>query len=162
MSDWDARVAVVWQQAEELGEAVVIERIDALAAERPPHDPRAAFEKAGARDYAGNETDAEPLYRHALALGLAEPYRAQAVIQLASTLRNLGRADESVTLLQEELAQHPDHELAGAARAFLALALVSRGDAAAGAAVALTALAPHLPQYRQAVTAYAADLGTAR
>nr|WP_193571193.1 tetratricopeptide repeat protein [Diaminobutyricibacter tongyongensis] len=105
-----------------------------------------------------DESDAEPLYRRALALGLAEPYRAQSVIQLASTLRNLGRAEESVALLREVLAEHPDHELADAARAFLALALVSRGDAVAGASVALAALAPHLPRYRRAVEGYAAEL----
>ena len=158
MTDWDARVEHVWSRAAELGAAAVVERIDALAAERPADDPRAAFEAAGARDFAGDEADAEPLYRRALALGLAEPFRAQAVIQLASTLRNLGRADESVTLLRDELAEHPDHELAGAARAFLALALVSRGDAVAGASVALAALAPHLPQYGRAVERYAAEL----
>lgn len=158
MSDWDARVDAVWAQAAELGEAAVVERIDALAAERPADDPRAAFEAAGARDFAGDEADAEPLYRRALALGLTEPHRAQAVIQLASTLRNLGRPDESVALLRDELAEHPDHELADAVRAFLALALASRGDAVAGASVALTALAPHLPLYRRAVERYAAEL----
>jgi tetratricopeptide (TPR) repeat protein len=158
MSEWDARVEAVWEQSAELGDAAVIERIDGLAAERPADDPRAVFERAGARDYAGHEADAEPLYRRALALGLAEPHRAQAVIQLASTLRNLGRADEAVTLLRDELAQHPDHELADAARAFLALALVSRGDAVAGASVALTALAPHLPLYSRAVERYATEL----
>ncbi len=155
---WEARVEAVWEQAQELDETAVIERIDALAAERPTDDARAAFEAAGARDSAGLEVDAEPLYRRALALGLAEPYRAQAVIQLASTIRNLGRADESIALLRAELAEQPDHELADAVRAFLALALVSSGDAAAGASVALATLAPHLPRYRRAVTSYAAEL----
>jgi tetratricopeptide (TPR) repeat protein len=158
MNDWDARIDAVWAQAAELDEKAVVERIDALVAERPADDPRAAFEAASARDFAGDEADAEPLYRRALELGLPEPHRAQAVIQLASTLRNLGRADESVALLRTDLAEHPDHELADVARAFLALALVSRGDAVAGASVALTALAPHLPLYRRAVEQYAAEL----
>ena len=158
MSNWDARVDAVWSQAAELGAAAVVERIDTLAAERPADDARAVYEAASARDFAGDETDAEPLYRRALTLGLAEPHRAQAVVQLASTLRNLGRADESVELLRAELDAHPDHELADAVRAFLALALVSRGDAVAGASVALTALAPHLPLYRRAVERYAAEL----
>ncbi|WP_345764395.1 tetratricopeptide repeat protein [Diaminobutyricibacter sp. McL0608] len=160
MTEWDARVDAVWEQADTLGEAAVIERMDALAAERPEDDPRAIFERAGARDFAGAEADAEPLYRRALALGLTEPHRAQAVIQLASTLRNLGRADESIAMLRSELAEHPNHELADAVRAFLALALVSQGDAAAGASVALTALAPHLPLYSRAIVAYAASLTT--
>lgn len=158
MSDWDARVDAVWEHVDALGEAAVIERMDALAAERPEDDPRAIFERAGARDFAGAEVDAEPLYRRALALGLTEPHRAHAVIQLASTLRNLGRADESVVMLRTELAEHPNHELADAVSAFLALALVSRGDAAAGASVALAALAPHLPLYSRAVAAYAVDV----
>lgn len=158
MSDWDARVEAAWLQAGELDEAEVVARIDALVAERPADDARALLEAAGARDYAGLEVDAEPLYRRALERGLDEPYRAQAVIQLASTLRNLGRADESVTMLRDELAAHPHHELADAVRAFLALALATSGDTLAAASVALGALAPHLPRYSRAVASYADEL----
>jgi tetratricopeptide (TPR) repeat protein len=158
MSDWDHRVDAVWASTDDIGPDAVIERIDALAAERGADDARSLFEMAGARDSAGREADAEALYRRALAAGLAEPYRAQAVIQLASTLRNLGRADDAVAMLEHEVRTHPDSSLADETAAFLALALVSRGEAARGASIALSALAPHLQLYSRSVTAYAREL----
>ena len=91
MSDWQHRVDAVWSAAERLGDDEVIRRIDALADERPPRDPVALFERAGARDAAGLEAEAEHLYREALERGLEGSERVQAHIQLASTIRNLGR-----------------------------------------------------------------------
>lgn len=157
MSDWQDRVAAVWAQANSLSEDEVVARIDALVSERPPEDALALFAAAGARDFSGREADAEPLYRRALANGLPEPQRAQAVIQLASTVRNLHRSSESVDLLRAELAAHPDHELADAARAFLALAMLDVGETSEAARLALATLAGRLPQYGRAVAAYAAD-----
>jgi tetratricopeptide (TPR) repeat protein len=158
--EWQERVDAVWASSAERSEAEVVAAIDALVADRPTDDPAAAFEAAGARDFAGREAEAEPLYRRALELGLPEPWRAQAVIQLASTLRNLGRADESVALLKRELAEHPEHELADAARAFLALALHDANQPTEAVRTALVALAPHLPRYRRPVAAYAEALKT--
>ena len=156
--DWNARVDAVWAAAEELGDDGVIQRIDALAAERGADDARAAFEMAGARDSAGLEAEAAPLYRAALARGLDEVHRPQAVIQLASTLRNLGEVEDSIRMLEAERAEHPESPLDDAAAAFLALALVTRGDAERAASVALSALAPHLQLYTRSVRAYAAEL----
>ncbi|MEL4318585.1 tetratricopeptide repeat protein [Leifsonia sp. YIM 134122] len=157
--DWNARVEAVWAAADELGDDAVIERIDALAAERGADDARALFERAGARDSAGLESEAAPLYREALAGGgLDEVHRPQAVIQLASTLRNLGEVEESIRMLEAERVQHPESPLDDAAAAFLALALVTRGDAERAASVALSALAPHLQLYTRSVHAYAAEL----
>jgi hypothetical protein len=155
--DWDARVAAVWAD-ERLTDQARIVAIDDLAAERPEGDATALFERAGARDSAGLETQAEPLYREALAAGLDDEHRPQAIIQLASTIRNLGRVDESLELLRTEYLRDPESRFHGAAAAFYALALVSSGDAARGASVALEALAPHLPRYTRSVTAYARDL----
>ncbi|MRX45037.1 tetratricopeptide repeat protein [Agromyces kandeliae] len=154
--DWQRRVDEVWDAASELGEREVIVRIDALAAELPADDPRGPFEAAGARDSAGLEEEAEPRYRRALELGLSGRARVEAHIQLASTIRNLGRPAESLALLDEVHADAGD--LADAVAAFRALALVSTGAADAAASVALIALAPHLTQYRRAVDAYAREL----
>ncbi|MET0784794.1 MAG: tetratricopeptide repeat protein [Leifsonia flava] len=156
--DWNARVDAVWAAADELGDDAVIQRIDALAAERGEDDARAAFEMAGARDSAGLESEAAPLYRTALARGLDAVHRPQAVIQLASTLRNLGEVEDSIRMLEAERAEHPESPLDDAAAAFLALALVTRGDAERAASVALSALAPHLQLYTRSVRAYAAEL----
>lgn len=157
-STWDERFDAAWDAAVEGEELATIELIDALVAERPAGDAAGLFEAAGARDSAGLETEAEPRYRAALAAGLDEVRRPQAVIQLASTLRNLGRVDESIAMLRTELAEHPDGPLADAAKAFLALSLATRGDALEATSIAVGALAGHLPRYRRSVTAYAAEL----
>jgi tetratricopeptide (TPR) repeat protein len=136
----------------------VLAAIDALVAEKPVTDAAAAFEAASARDFLGLEPEAEPLYRRALELGLDEKRQPQAVIQLASTLRNLGQLDESIALLEAQLAAHPDDRWAGPAKAFLALALVSRGDERRASSVALEALSGYLPAYGRSVRAYAAEL----
>ena len=109
---------------------------------------------ASAFDFAGREAEAEPLYRSAIEAGLDAERHPQAVLQLASTLRNLGRASEAVALLDK--AELPGHEDARAA--FLALALVDAGRAAEGAGRALLALSRHLERYRRPVTAYAEGL----
>ncbi|WP_158863877.1 tetratricopeptide repeat protein [Leifsonia sp. AG29] len=158
MDDWRARVDAVWADADREGETATLEAIDALVAERPAHDPVALFEAAGARDFAGREAEAEPLYREALSSGLAEPERGQAIIQLASTLRNLDRPSEALELLRDFLHDQPAHELADAARAFAALALFDDGLPAEALREALDALAAHLPRYGRAVAAYAATL----
>ena len=155
--DWNTRIAAVWAD-DSLSDADRIGRIDALAGERDPGDARALFERAGARDSAGLETEAEPLYRRALDAGLDDEHRPQAVIQLASTIRNLGRVDESLALLRAEYERAPGSRFHDAAAAFYALALVSTGDAIAAASVALKALAPHLPRYTRSVSAYADEL----
>lgn len=156
MDDWQRRVDAVWDAASELGDDGVIERIDALAAELDPADPRGPFEAAGARDSAGHEAEAEPRYRRALELGLHGRARVEAHIQLASTVRNLGRPAESLELLDR--VRDDAGDLRDAVDAFRALALASSGRADAAASVALIALAPHLTQYRRAVDAYAREL----
>ena len=157
LEDWDERMAAVWAD-DSLTDVERIARIDTLAGERDPDDARALFERAGARDSAGLETDAEPLYRRALDAGLDEEHRIRATIQLASTLRNLGRTDEALQMLRAEYESGQGTALHDAAAAFYALALASSGQALAAASIALKALAPHLPRYTRSVTAYADDL----
>lgn len=156
--NWRDRVANIWSQAASMAEGDVVDAIDKLVAERDHNDPEALFEAAGARDYAGLEAEAEPLYRRALENGLDAALRLRAIIQLASTLRNLGQLDESIALLEQQLNEHPDDEWTGPTAAFLALALTSRGDPTLGASVALMALANYLPIYQRSVRGYAAEL----
>lgn len=156
--DWYERVSAVWASASEMAELDVVAAIDALVAEREPDDPAAVFEAASARDYAGLEPEAEPLYRRAIELGLDAATLPRAVIQLASTLRNLGKIDESVRMLEDLLQEHPADEWTGPAAAFLALALASRGDERDAASVALAALADYLPVYSGSVRSYAIEL----
>lgn len=100
---WEERIDAVWDDAtgEEVGDETIA-RIDALAAERGTDDARAEFERAGARDSAGRPAEAVALYRRALALGLDEEHRPQCVIQLASSLRNLGEYDDALAVIRAE------------------------------------------------------------
>lgn len=92
--NWESRVAQAWATSGERDDAANIALFDRLAAELPDDDPRAPFERAGAFDAAGQETEASPLCRQALAGDLQPDRRRRAVIQLSSSLRNVGEAAE--------------------------------------------------------------------
>ncbi|MGH8959967.1 MAG: tetratricopeptide repeat protein [Jatrophihabitantaceae bacterium] len=156
--DWEMEIRTVWEASNTLSGEEVVTAIDALADLRPGGDPAAFYERASARDYAGLERDAEPLYRRALDAGLDHERRPRAVIQLASTLRNLGRTDEAVSLLTRDVEASPDDGLDDARAAFLALALHDAGHHGRALSTVLTALAPHLPAYNRAVLHYAAHV----
>ena len=117
----------------------------------------AAFERAASLDSTGHSDLAVPLYRQALALGLRGERRRRAVIQMASSLRNIGRAPESVALLTAERDAGSD-DLDDAVDAFLALALVDTGREREAVSIALTALARHLIRYQRSLANYAQQL----
>jgi tetratricopeptide (TPR) repeat protein len=158
VESWESRVAAVWAAAESSPDESVLVAIDALVAERGADDAAALFEAASVRDYLSREAEAEPLYRAAIAAGLDAERHPQAVIQLASTLRSLGRPAEAVDLLNDLLAEHGSDEWTAPAAAFLALALASDGRERDAASVALYALADSLPVYSSAVRRYALEL----
>lgn len=154
MATWQEQVDDVWARADELGDQGVMDAMDALAADAP--DPAlAAFERGGSRDSGGRPELAEPLYREALELGLPEDERAQCTIQLASTIRNLGRPEEALELLRTAA---PYESYAVATAAFTALVLASLDRPTEGLAEVLRAVAPTLPRYTRSVTNYANDL----
>jgi tetratricopeptide (TPR) repeat protein len=157
MEDWEKRVAALWASIDDFDETSFVQRIDALAAELPQGSAIADFERACAQDSTGHSDAAVPLYRAALETGLSGIRRRRAVIQMSSSLRNLGRADEAATLLASELEAAED-ELSGAVRATLALALVDLGREREAAALALTALAEYLPRYNRSIARYARAL----
>lgn len=132
-------------------------RMDSLLCDLPAESATAAYERGSAFDSTGHPDRAVPLYQRALELGLGEDRRRPAVIQLASSLRNLGAAAEGVALLTAERDRTSD-ALDDAVRAFLALALVDVGRERAAVAEALGALSGHMTRYRRSLTAYAQDL----
>jgi hypothetical protein len=156
-ADWERRLAEAWAAADGLGDAELRELIGRLAAELPPESPVGLFERAGSFDSTGRSDLAVPLYRRALVGGLTGERRRRAVIQLASSLRNVGEAEESVALLRAELHQGSD-QLDDAVRAFLAMALVDTGREREAVSLALEALAPHLPRYQRSLANYAREL----
>jgi tetratricopeptide repeat protein len=153
-TDWEQRLADLWASMDALPEADFLTRMEHLTGERPPGDAVGLFERAGSLDSTGHPDRAVPLYREALDRGLAGARRRRAVIQLASSLRNLGQPKQSVDLLTAELAAGSD-DLDDAVRAFLALALASVGRETEAVSLALGALAPHLPRYQRSVGNYA-------
>lgn len=153
-SSWEQRIATLWNTIGDYAPDDFLARVQALAAERPPGDALGPFELASAYDSTGYPEQAAPLYRQALAAGLDGKRRRRAVIQLASTLRNLGQVQESVALLSAEREAGSD-ELDDAVAAFLALALVDAGREREAAALALGALAHHLPMYNRSLANYA-------
>jgi tRNA-Thr(GGU) m(6)t(6)A37 methyltransferase TsaA len=153
----DRRLAEIWASIDHRDEADSVAAMAELVAQLPADDPVGLFELASMYDSTGDPERAVAGYRRALDGGLSGQRRRRAVIQLASSLRNLGQAEQSVALLTAELNADSD-DLDDAARAFLALALSSVGRDREAVSVALTALAPHLPRYNRSLAAYAGEL----
>ena len=151
---WERRVADAWASIDELDEADFRALIEKLAAEAPPGSGAGIFERACSLDSTGRSDLAVPLFRQALEVGLTGERRRRAVIQSASSLRNLGRSQESVDLLTAEIAVTSDH-LDDAVRTVLALALTDVGREREAVSIAVTALAAHLPRYQRSMAAYA-------
>lgn len=117
--------------------------------------PRVLFERASLRDFLGLEDEAVPLYEAAVEGGLPSPDRERAIIQWASSLRNLERPEEALALLHPLLG-HP--EAGPQVAAFYSLTLVDLGRSREAARLALLTLATRLPEYQKAVAFYADDL----
>jgi hypothetical protein len=155
--NWEDRVAAAWASFDDYAEEDAAEfrqLIDGLVAELPGDSPVGPFERACAWDSTGHSDRAVPLYREALDRGLTGYRGRRTRIQLASSLRNIGHAEEGVALLTPELVA-PSDELDDAVRACLALCLSSLGRDREGLALVIGALAPHLPRYQRSMANYA-------
>lgn len=158
--EWEKRLDETWAAVEaydgDRGEEFR-GLIDALVEELPEGSPIGPFERACAFDSTGHSDRAVPLYREALERGLDGYRRRRALIQLSSSLRNVGKPEEGVALLTPEL-DAPHDELDDAVRATLALCLAGLGREREGLALVLGALAPHLPRYQRSMGNYARQL----
>jgi len=151
---WEKRLAELWASLDDHEPDAFVSKIAALVAELPPGSAIGLFERGAAQDSTGHPELAVPLYRVALEAGLTGLRRRRAIIQLASSLRNLGNPMQAAELLTKEL-QAPSDELDGAVRAFLALALVDLGHEREAVAHCLTALSQYLPRYNRSLARYA-------
>jgi len=152
---WSAAVAELWDRVDRTPADEAIAAMRSLAAAYPGADGRAAFELAGMLDSLGREHDAEREYERALALGLDAERHAQLAVQYGSTLRNTGRVDEAIAVLEAA----PEHPSTGASpRVFLALALHSAGRHDEALRIVIEALEPTLPRYNRSVLGYAEAL----
>ncbi|MFL5959319.1 MAG: tetratricopeptide repeat protein [Gaiellaceae bacterium] len=112
------------------------------------------YERGGEHDSAGRASEAIPLYEQALAAGLSGELRARCLLQLGSSLRNVDRVEEAVTLLADARREFPDFR---PLRAFLALALHSAGRDQEALHELLEAIADE-GEYENSLRAYAAEL----
>jgi hypothetical protein len=163
VNDWEQRVADAWASIDHYEDRDDDFRalIDKLVAELPDGDPIGLFERACAWDSTGHSDRAVPLYQAAIDGGLNGYRRRRAVIQMSSSLRNTGRVETAVTLLEEERGIDPatldeqTRTLADAISATLALCLVDTGREREAVSIAVGALAPHLPRYQRSMGNYA-------
>jgi Flp pilus assembly protein TadD len=154
MIEWEQRLSVLWASMDDHSEQEFLQKMERLVGELPPDNAVGIFERAGSLDSTGRSDLAVPLYRRALELGLPGQRHRQAVIQMASSLRNIGHASESVALLTAEAARESD-ELDDAVSATLALALVDVGREREAVSVAVTALTRHMTRYQRSMSNYA-------
>lgn len=155
--DWDERIGTFWREASDVDEQATLSALRALIDERPADDAASVYEWASVHDFLGHEAEAIPLYRRALSLGLDQTRRAQAQIQLASSLRNIGDTSEAIRILEE---MESDGSTGDAQQAFLALALFDAGRPGDALRVALMALGKTLPFYGRAITRYADEISS--
>jgi hypothetical protein len=164
MDSWERRIDVAWTAIDDYNDEDFRALIDKLAAELPPDSAVAAFERACAWDSTGYSDRAVPLYRFALEQGLSGLRRRRAVIQMSSSLRNIGDVETAVDLLRAERSIDPStlddqtRALDDAISAVLSLCLVDSGREREAVSVAVGALAPHLPRYQRSMANYARAL----
>lgn len=125
---------------------------------REPDSARALFDLGSAYDALDRESEADALYQRVRAIGLERlPMDEQPrwFVQAGSTLRLLGRLDESRKVLSEGIGRYPDYI---ALRAFAALTELADGQPDAAALSLLDALLrfdnPSLRYYGRALRAY--------
>jgi Tetratrico peptide repeat len=155
--EWEQRLSALWASIDDHSEEEFLRKMEQLVSELPADNAVGIFERAGSLDSTGHSDLAVPLYRKALALGLPGQRRRQAVIQMASSLRNIGHASESVALLTAERVRESD-DLDDAVSATLALALVDVGREREAVSVAVGALSRHMTRYRRSMANYARQL----
>ncbi len=84
------------------------------------------LELAEEHDAAGREDLAIPLYQAALAEPLPDERRVQVLLQLGSSLRNVGRVTEALAVLGEAAGLAPESVAPPAFRALVLVGIVRR------------------------------------
>jgi hypothetical protein len=154
---WEARVAALWERLDEMDRDAFVAAMRDLAAECDPDDPVALFEVGGAHDSTGYTEAAVGYYERAVKAGLTGVRRRRVSIQMASSLRETGRPEQALALIEEERARGSD-AYDDALAMCEALTLAKLGRDREGLSVALIALAPHLPRYQRSTVNYARGL----
>ncbi|NHN54875.1 tetratricopeptide repeat protein [Calidifontibacter sp. DB0510] len=152
------RITALWQIEDPYDRIAAGE---ALLADYPT-DARVLYEHAGTFDSAGEEEAALTAYDRALATGLREPHRRRALIQKASTLRHLGRLEESLAILDELRAAWPDNEAVAVFRSLTLHDLGRDADALGDLSRWLVAHSTDVDveRYRRSLTRFTGEIGS--
>jgi cyanophycin synthetase len=152
----EAEIAALWEgDGESARLAAAQELVDGH-----PGDPRLVFELAGVKDAMGDEQGAIGLYEEALAGGLREPHRHRAQLQLASSLRVVGRTAEAQGLVADVLEARPHNTAALMLKALVQADLGQERQALADLIRATLEATTDVDTqaYRRALRAYADEL----
>ena len=109
--------------------------------EQNPHNARVLYEIGGAYDTDGQESVALGFYEKAMEAGLDGDLRRRCYLQHGSTLRNVGRVDDSLAVFADAREEFPDSVAVGA---FEALSLHAAGRVNTALASLLILLADHV------------------
>lgn len=128
-----------------------------------PENPRVLYEIGGAFDTDGQEEQAATFYERALAHGLSGDLLRRCYLQYASTLRNIGRIEESLNLFRLARQAFPDSPSVAAFQAVTMHAADRPNDAIS---ILLEVIASHvtgpdIERYKSAIlgnAAYIRDL----
>jgi tetratricopeptide (TPR) repeat protein len=132
--------------------------LDVLA--QHPDDPDVLYEVGGAYDTAGQEQTALGYYERAMQAGLSGDALRRCLLQYGSTLRNLGRFEQSSAAFEDARVRFPESE---SLRVFEALTLHAAGRPDRALAVMLVLVAdrmrtPEILRYEAAIRGNAAYL----
>lgn len=156
----EQRIRDAWSSADRDHPGSTIRFFESLCDEDPA-DPTRLFELASVYDWAAREADAIPVYERAIAGGFDADRDRRARIQYGSSLRNVGRPDDAIAVLEEAHRRYPE---SNAVDCFLALALSDAGRTTDAVAAALRANirdgGNDVDEYRRALARYLADLGS--
>jgi tetratricopeptide (TPR) repeat protein len=137
-------------------------RILEAEADRLPDSAKALFDLASANDMLDREAEANVLYQRVRTIGLESlppDDQPRWYVQAGSTLRLLGRFDQSRTVLSEGIGRFPDYS---ALHAFRALTDIADGQPLEAAVNLLDALLgfdeSSLQYYGRALRAYRAEI----
>lgn len=152
----EAEITALWQLTDDAARVDAAQRL----VDEHPGDARLLFELAGAKDAAGDEAGAVPLYEQALAGRLKEPHRHRAQLQLASSLRVEGEVEQAAALVAEVLEARPHHTAALVLRALVQADLGQERQAVADLIRATLegTSDPDTQSYRRALLQYADEL----
>jgi tetratricopeptide (TPR) repeat protein len=152
MIDLNSRLDAIFARRDRDDMQPTIDAFEEVLREHPD-EPRVVYEVGGAYDTAGQEERAVGYYERALELGLDGELRRRCLLQYGSTLRNIGRLDDSLAVLDGAIFDYPSSV---SLPVFKALTLHAAGRPNAALAELLVAIADHV--HSAEITRYEAAL----